>query len=155
MKISLRPIEGLENKYLKNLVDILNNDKKLIEKLGSDKKLLSCDEFIAHNKQWSKKNKAQIFAIIMNDEAIGLISLSRINKVTQTANIGYWITSKYWNKGYTSEAFEQILNLAKDNNIRIVSCSISKENRESKAIWQKFNAKFKEKGDSIVSRIYL
>lgn len=112
-------------------------------------------KFIAYNKQWSKKNKAQIFAIIINREAIGLISLSRINKKAQTARIGYWIASKYWNKGYTSEAFKQILNLAKDNNIKFVSCSIPKENRESEAIWKKFNAKFEEKGNSIIPRIYL
>lgn len=155
MKIHLRPLKRLENKYIKNLVDILNNDRKLIKKLGGGKKLLSCAKFIADNKQWSEKNKAQIFAVIMDCNAIGLISLSRINKITQTAKIGYWITSKYWNKGYASEAFEQILNLAKKNNIKLVSCSIPKGNIESKAIWQKFNAKFKDKEDFIIPQIYL
>src|SRR4030043_243088 len=116
MKIHLKPFKKLENKYIKNLVNILNNDRKLIKRLGGGKKLLSCAKFIADNKQWSEKNKAQIFAIIMNRNAIGLISLSRINKITRSAKIGYWITSKYWNKGYVSDAFSQILNLAKKNN---------------------------------------
>ena len=155
MRIYLRLAESLENKYVKNLVDILNNDKKLAKSLKSDKKLLSCAEFIAYNKQWSKKNKAQIFAIIMNQEAIGLISLSRIDKVRQTASIGYWIASKCWNKGYASGAFKQILNLARDNNINLVSGSISKENKASMAIWQKHNVKFEEKGSNVIPQIYL
>ena len=155
MKIHLKLVKDLGNKYLKDLVGILNNDKKLIEQLGNRKEPLSCAEFVTHTKKWSKKNKAQVFAIIMNREAIGSISLSHINRRTQTARIGYWITSKYWNKGYTSKAFEQILNLAKEENIKIVSCSTSKENRASKAIWEKFNAKFEEKGDRIVPHLCL
>jgi len=155
MKIHLKPVKGLENKYIQNLVDILNNDKKLIKKLGDDKKILSCVMFIEYNRQWSKKNKAQIFAIIMNYNAIGLISLSRINKIKKTAKIGYWIASKYWNKGYTSDAFKQILSFAKDNNIKLVSCSIPKENITSWVIWRKFNANFEKKGKFIIPQIYL
>lgn len=154
MKIHLKIVKNLENKYLKNFVKILDNDKMLIEQLGNCKGPLSCAEFVAHTKKWSKKNKAQVFAII-NREAIGLISLSHINKRTKTAKIGYWIASKYWNKGYGSKAFEQILNLAREKNIKIVSCLISKENKASKVIWEKFNAKFEQKDDSIVPQIYL
>lgn len=155
MKIILKSLKGLENKYIKNLVDILNTDRKLIKEIGRGKELLSRDKFVADNKQWSEKNKAQIFAIIMHRNAIGLISLSRINKKTKNANIGYWIASKHWNKGYVSEAFKQILNLAKENNLNLVSCSIPKENRASIAIWQKFNAKLKKRRNSIIPQIYL
>lgn len=155
MKIHLKLIKNLGNKYLKDLVGILNNDKKLIKQLGSLKEPLSCAGFVTHTKKWSKKNKAQVFAIIMNREAIGSISLSHINRRTQAARIGYWIASKYWNKGYTSKAFEQILNLAKEENIKFASCLIPKENRASRAIWEKFNAKLEQKGDNIVPRLCL
>ena len=155
MKIHLKLVKDLENKHLKDIVGILNNDKKLIEQLGNSKEPLSCPEFVIHTKKWSKENKAQVFAIIMSREAMGLISLSHINRKTQAARIGYWIASKYWNKGYAFKAFEQILNLAKKDNIRIVSCSIPKENRVSMAIWKKFNAKIEQKGDTIVPQIYL
>ena len=155
MKIRLKIVKDLGNKYLKDLVGILNNDKELIEQLGNRKELLSCSEFVVRAKKWSEKNKAQVFAIIMNREAIGSISLSHIDRRTQTARIGYWVASKYWNKGYTSKAFEQILNLAKEEDIKIVSCSIFKENRASKAIWEKFNAKFEQKDGSIIPRLYL
>ncbi len=155
MKIHLKLVKDLGNKYLKNLAGILKNDKKLIEQLGNRKEPLSCDEFITHTRKWSKKNKAQVFAIIINREAIGLISLSHINRRKQTARIGYWVASRYWNKGYSSKAFAQILNLAKKDNIKIVSCLISKENRASKAMWEKFNAKFEQKGDSIVPQLCL
>ena len=155
MKIYLKSVKNLEDKYLNDLVNILNTDKKLSKRLGSDRRPLSCAKFVAYNKQWSKKNKAEIYAIIMHHEAIGLISLSRIDRSTQTARIGYWIASKYWNKGYTSKAFAQMLDLAKEANIKLISCSISKKNRESKVIWQKFNAEFIDKGDNIVPLLHI
>ena len=154
MNIQINKIQELDRKHLKELVYILNNDIKLIQRLGNNKPI-SYSNFISHNKQWMSKYHAQIFAIIMNDEAIGLISLSQINNKNQTAKIGYWITSKYWNKGYTSVAFEQMLNLAKKTNIKQVSCSIPKNNKESKAIWQKFDATFEEKDNMVVPSIYL
>jgi len=40
MEIHLRPVKNLGNKYLKNLLDILNNDKKLIKILGRKKKAI-------------------------------------------------------------------------------------------------------------------
>lgn len=155
MEIQLKILKELDRKYLKELVDILNNDVKLSEHLKSNNKVLSYAEFVAYNNQWAKENNAQIFAILVDDEAIGLISLSQINNENQTAQIGYWITSKYWNRGHTSIAFKKILSLAKKADIKLVSCSIPKDNKESKAIWKKHDAIFEEKDNTIVPSIYL
>lgn len=154
MKIQLKILKELDRKPLKELVYILNNDIELIKCMGNSKPI-SYSSFIEQNKQWMIKYHAQIFAIIADYEAIGLISLSQINHKNQTAKIGYWITSKYWNKGYTSTAFEQILDVARKTNIKHVSCSIPKDNKESKAIWQKFDATFEEKDNIIVPSISL
>jgi [ribosomal protein S5]-alanine N-acetyltransferase len=156
MKIHLKILKELNPEQVKELMYILNNDIKLLEHLGNDKPIsISYSEFVSHNKDWISKYNAQIFSIIANNEAIGLISLSHINHKDHTAKIGYWITSKYWNRGYTSLAFKQVLNLAREMNITHVSCSISKNNKESKAIWQKFDAVFEEKDNIIVPSIFL
>jgi len=148
-EINLQPVEKINSNQLDDLVSILNTDGKLIESLGNKKEVISNEEFIAHNKKWCKINKAKIYSIIRKTNAIGLISLSYIDIQNKEARIGYWITSKHWGKGYTTEAFKQVIDIAKENDIESVSCTISKENQSSKAIWQKFKAKFKEKDGKI------
>jgi len=155
MKIRLKSLEKIDEKYARHLVNILNDDKKLIEFLGGKKEIASYEKFTVYNEEWSRKNNAKIFAIMLQDEAIGMISLSYINTQDKTAKIGYWLASKYWNKGYVTEAFKQTLNIAKESGIKSVSCSIPNENKASKAIWKKFNASFKEEDGKIIPLIYL
>jgi ribosomal-protein-alanine N-acetyltransferase len=151
--IKLKPIEKLNKKQTSNLVDILNNDPKLSRSIGNKNKNISQKEFVVRNKKWSNKNNAKLFAILLSDIAIGMISLSHINTGNKTARIGYWAGSLYWNKGFVGEAFEQILKIAKKNNIKSVSCTIQKENQASKKIWQKYNAEFEEKNDKLIPSI--
>ena len=51
------------------------------------------------------------WAIILkeNNQAIGSIKAAKIDEDIEMANIGYYISRKYWNKGITSEAFERII----------------------------------------------
>jgi len=155
MNLHTTNIKEINNNQIDDLITILNTDKELQKELGNNKRTTSRPEFIKFNKEWTEKNNAEIFAITLNDEAIGLISLSKISKEAGTANIGYWIASKYWNKGYTTKAFEQVLNFAKKGNIKTVSCSIDNENTKSVSIWKKFNADFKNEGDKIVPLLHL
>jgi len=154
MTIQLKKADQLSQKHIAELVDILNNDIKLIDRLGINKPM-SDSEFVSKNKQWMSDNHAEIFAITLDNEAIGLISLSKIDHENQTARIGFWITSKYWNKGYTSAAFSKILSLSKKQNIKEAFCSIPKDNKESQAIWRKFGAKFEERQDVVIPSIRL
>ena len=51
------------------------------------------------------------WAIVLKelDEPIGTISVVGIDECTEKVHIGYCIGSKWWNKGYTSEAFAAII----------------------------------------------
>ncbi len=51
------------------------------------------------------------WAIVLKDinEPIGSISVVGMNDKTDTVHIGYCIGSKWWHKGYTSEAFSAII----------------------------------------------
>ena len=65
-------------------------------------------------KDWIENYKDKSFyqwAIVLKeiDEPIGTISVVDMDEKTCTVHIGYCIGSKWWNKGYTSEAFSSII----------------------------------------------
>ncbi|MDA3952641.1 MAG: GNAT family N-acetyltransferase [Bacteroidales bacterium] len=150
MTITIKNIEEGNSKIINDLVSILNNDNILAKTLGESTKSISTDEFISFNTDWAKKNKATLFSILLDNQAIGLISLSKIDPVESSAKIGYWIGSQYWNKGYSTAAFKQVLEFARSKQIKIVSSSIEKNNIASLSIWYKFGAIIEDKGDRLV-----
>ena len=129
-----------------HLTNLLNNDKKLQLALGSKNINISIDEFIHTNYEWCKSTNSELFAIVLNDAAIGTISLSKQDMVNKKSQIGYWIGSSYWNNGYTTAAFKELLNYAKSKNMKYVTAKIQENNIASIKIWQNVGAdiKFKE-----------
>jgi RimJ/RimL family protein N-acetyltransferase len=150
--VLLEPLEGI---FVDQLVDILNNDHKLAETLSTTKKNNTHDQFVEENTLWANKHKANMFAMVLNGMAIGMVSLSHINLRDKSAQIGYWLSSIHWNKGFASSAFLQVLALAKDMEINQVSCKINKDNMASKAIWVKNNATISEENGKLIARLYL
>ena len=65
-------------------------------------------------KSWIENYKDKTFyqwGIVLKeiDEPIGTISVVDMDEKTSKVHIGYCIGSKWWNKGYTSEAFSEII----------------------------------------------
>ena len=65
-------------------------------------------------KSWIENYKDKTFyqwGIVLKeiDEPIGTISVVDMDEKTSKVQIGYCIGSKWWNKGYTSEAFSEII----------------------------------------------
>lgn len=123
------------------LVGILNTDSILQNSLSSQKHKVSKEEFIKYNHEWAKSKNSEIFAIVLDDIAIGMISLSHQDIKKKKAQVGYWISSKYWRKGYTSNAFSQILNYAETKGIKFLNAEIEDDNLGSKKIWEKHGAR--------------
>ncbi|MEA4956479.1 hypothetical protein SDC9_17801 [bioreactor metagenome] len=74
----------------------------------------------------SKKEFMKVFAIEVNGEAAGSISLScnsknekniifNSNKNIKKAEIGYWLAEKYWNNGITTSAIKEIIEYGFNN----------------------------------------
>lgn len=65
------------------------------------------------SKTWANvasKNPDVYYAICFNDELIGLISLIRGGDVySKSAELGYWIGVEHWNKGYTTDCINIVL----------------------------------------------
>ena len=127
--------------YAEELAQILNMDIKLKNAMGCKIVKTTGNEFITFCKNWARKQKADMFVIILDKVAIGSISLSHQDVNKRSARIGYWISSNYWGNGYTSQAFSLVLGFAKLKSIQYICASIKEDNLGSKRIWVKNGAK--------------
>jgi len=148
-------LQDMEERYVDDLVDIINTDERLREALGSKEKTTTREEFESTIEQWQIRTNSKTFAIVLSHKAIGTISLGHINEAENIAEVGYWIGSSYWNNGYTTEAFDQIMDLARELKIKLITASIKKDNIASKIIWEKFNSEFEEDGERFYPKINL
>jgi [ribosomal protein S5]-alanine N-acetyltransferase len=89
-----------------------------------------------------KKDKSNLnFFIELKKEkkVIGGIGLSEINSYTGNATIGYWISEKYWQKGYGSEALNAVLNHAFEKlKLRRINADVFFGNPSSGKLLEKF-----------------
>jgi [ribosomal protein S5]-alanine N-acetyltransferase len=89
----------------------------------------------------SKKKENKNLFIDLKDEkkVIGGIGLQKINKIHGTAEIGYWISEKYWKTGYGSEALSAVLKLAFEKlKLRRVNADVFAGNPSSGKLLEKF-----------------
>ncbi len=148
--IGIKLASDLNSAQVKQLVTILNEDGKLKQSLGSQGNKITAKQFQTKNINWAKEHNAKIFAIMKKNQAIGMISLSHIDLKNKKANIGYWLANRYWEKGITTAAFKLILEIAKNDKIKYLSCTIEKDNKASIGILQFFHAKITEKDGDII-----
>ena len=129
------------DKHIDQLIWFLNYDEGLTEALGSNNSVkISKQNFMETNKKWAAARCADLFAIVLEEKAIGMISLSHQDIVNHTARIGYWLGSKYWNKGYASKAFQLILDLAKRKGLQYVCSTVKEVDVASRKIWAGYGA---------------
>lgn len=127
-------------KHSAEITWLLNNDSQLRLWLCSHyANSISEQDFFADIKKWLQKQNTDTYAIALDKKAIETISLSHQDIVQRTAQIGYWIGSKYWNKGYATEAFRNILLSAKQKRFEYVFSTIDKNNIASR-LWEKHHA---------------
>lgn len=134
-------IEAITTEHIDQLIWFLNQDDRLLKALGSDNPVkISKQSFMESNKKWAAEKCADLFAIVLEKRAIGMISLSHQDNVAHTAQIGYWLGSSYWNKGYAGKAFQLVLGLAGEKGMKCVSASVKEDNPASGNIWKKHGA---------------
>lgn len=57
-----------------------------------------------------EENKGHEFhyAIVVDEVLVGMVGITRIDWENKTGEIGYWIGTPYWGKGYATEAVKQM-----------------------------------------------
>jgi len=146
----------LENmgKHTIQLIWFLNNDERLAKYMGLDNLVKVTEkEFLEKNEKWVTEKHTDMFAIVLGEKAIGMISLSHQDEVNRTAQIGYWMGSAYWNKGYGSKAFKLILDHAKEREFKYVSSTMRKGDIATKKLWDKCGVQTEFKNGNYVCTI--
>jgi RimJ/RimL family protein N-acetyltransferase len=140
----------LKNVYLK---PIQNDDYEKIAKLISTDLILQKEfnfskETIPSGKKvkldfqnWCNSHSAKMFCIYKLDIFMGVVSLSRIDIDKHSARLGFWLGSKFRQKGYGSKAFKLILSMASNLEINQLNGCVQSSNIPSCRLWEKYGAK--------------
>lgn len=145
-------LELLDEYHSEALAYMLSNDEKLKKALDMNN-TTDKNEFFEYTKKWQERTNSNSFSILFDNKVIGLISLSHVKG--NSASIGYWLSSKYWNLGLCTRAFKQVINLAKDIELASVGCTIEKDNEISLRIWKRYNADYYLEGDKYIVNLRL
>ncbi len=99
-------------------------DAPVVQQLAGDRDIASTTLNIPHpyeigmaegwigtHRQQCERGESVNFAIVRRQDGalIGAISLMNIEQRHEHAELGYWIGTPYWNKGYCTEAAEAVL----------------------------------------------
>jgi len=101
-------------------------------------------EFIRRH-LWEYENNPDFYGwvITLDDEIIGSIGLYSIDHSSESCELGFLIGSKWWNRGYTTEAVEAVLKFAFNRMFaHRVQASHHPENTASKRVLEKVGMKF-------------
>ena len=118
----------------------INHDKDVLryflDKYKEEESEMTLDRTI----NYCLENKRYLFAIELKDtqEVIGMIlQCSTPDRYFQHSEIGFAIGQKYWNKGYTTEAFKAMIDFCFDIGVHKVVASHIVENVASKRVIEK------------------
>jgi len=137
------------------LADLLNTDGLLRKSIGATATDNTAGSFLQRYTEWQKKTNSETFAIEKDGAAIGLISLSHRDNESKSVRIGYWISSKEWNKGIGTFAFNAVFQYAKDLGFKIFRANINPNNFASLRIWEKNGATFSHLKNKLEAKIEL
>ncbi len=95
------------------------------------------EAFLRKLADWCPPRRATTFAILMDDRAVGTISLSHHDPEARSARIGYWVGSRHRRYGCATLAFVAILDRAAEEGIETVSATIPIGNKASRRMWMR------------------
>jgi len=150
-------IEVIDRKHCEALSLIVSTDTELARHLYGQGKApapTSEYEFFEQCKRWEHKNGGFCYAVLLDGVAIGTASYVPI-RGGETAGVGFYISSKYWGKGYGTELLNELKNTLKEKGFKYITGNMPKSNIASKRVFEKCGAKFKECGDRVYSVIEL
>lgn len=132
----------------RRLAGLLNRDGALRDDLGfptdSDITPREVEKKIA---EWETVHDSMCFCILEGETAVGMISLSHIDRIRGKAQTGYWIGSRYRNRGICTKAFRLLIQKAREQDIETLSSTIAVSNNASRAIWEREGAMRELKAD--------
>ena len=103
--------------------------------------------FVNHCKAEAKKKPRENYelGIVLkeNNELIGCIGLTKVNRWDGKATLGYWLGKKYWRLGIMYEACKKILRFAFETlKLQRIDITAAVENEASNSLIKKLGASF-------------
>ncbi|MFA7673894.1 MAG: GNAT family N-acetyltransferase [Clostridia bacterium] len=137
-------IVKLDRKYCDVLAKILSTDASLHKFLSPNQVMSEMfgEDYYNSCLNWETKKNGQNFCILFNKVPIG--SISYAHKDTETASVGMWISSGYWNTGLGTQILKIFMEVVRSNGYSYLTGSIQKWNPRSKRMCEKCGATFKE-----------
>lgn len=127
--------------------------------LASDEKSLQYLNFPPHRNTYTTKNTLEKWILEYDypdtyvwciepreeGEAAGSILVTRFNKEDFVARVGYYIGSKFWGRGYVTEALGLVIKfLFEQVGVVKVECECASQNTASERVMQKCGMKFEK-----------
>ena len=159
---SIITIEPIDEQNFGDIAVLITYDKVLLKSLSPGRdfqtainELKTMDDIFKKEfeyiTKWQTDNDANSYAIRLKNKSIGLISLS--HQKGRQANVGYWLASSEWNKGYATKAFDQIINIAKKRGFTKLLATIDSSNIASKRIWENRGASFDIRDNKLITSL--
>jgi len=143
-RLILRDIKPSDAQSIRKNINNLNVSKYLLAVAHPYTKE-DAEWWVNHCAEQQKQNPRTSYelgiAIKPNNEIVGGVGLSFINRKQKKAEIGYWIAEPYWRKGYVSEAVKELINFGFNKlNIEKIIIPVFVENKGSNALIKKVGA---------------
>ncbi len=131
-RLTLREIE---KKDIPELFELIKNDWDLTRfMLWDPPSDISETYFRAEN----KNNKDYNFIVFNNKKIIGRISIREIDYTLKSANLGYWVGSKFQSKGFGYEMLKAICHFIQhDLKLKKITAEVFSQNIASQKILEK------------------
>lgn len=133
----LRPLVKEDGKAIFNNI---NNDKEVLAYYLAPYQEKYDDNYIQWTIDSHHKNRRYCWAMVLKEtsEVIGMMNqCNSVYIMMQNVEIGYAIGKKYWNKGYTTEALEAVIEFLFERGIHKVFCGHILENSASRRVMEK------------------
>jgi len=140
-------IQKLSNNDYGELSALIASDTILQEDFGIiDSTVPDREKVMLDFNSWCESHSGIMHSLKLNNNFVGLITLSKIDSISRSARLGLWLGSQYRAKGYGSQAIKLISELALQMDLIRLSGSVEKSNAASSRLWEKSGGRIVEYG---------
>jgi [ribosomal protein S5]-alanine N-acetyltransferase len=120
------------------LADLICHDTALREELGVEPgDQPSAESFLEHCREWARPRRATVMAIVVDEQAVGSITLGHRSEDGRSARIGCWIGTASRRQGIGTSAFREVLRMAAAEGVTSIASEIEAANLASRRIWER------------------
>jgi len=141
MKISEIYIRPLHQEDYDKIAKLINSDLTLQKEFGFQPESIPTGSQLEKDFQaWCKSHSARMFVVYKSALFMGLFTVSRLDSVSKSARLGYWIGSQFRHKGYGALIFKMMLTQLASMGITELRASVNPANIPSRKLWEKNGA---------------